>query len=830
MKKEVHLVTQYYKVVHGDLEYQVKRQREINECLERNCSLGNIDWIHLLLEEDLVADLPKGVASHSKVVCVLLGKRMTYEDVFVYYNTYLIGKVCILANSDIYFNESLEFLQHIDFRDTVIALTRYESPCKDDRNDDEKECILYGQECNLVQNNPWLKEGEIAVFSQDTWIWCQNKPLCIPDSDFFLGVTGCDNMIVRRFLQASFNVINPCNYVASIHHDFLSILPSNDNDMNNDYIEKGQVSSKRSLPIGKFQDYVFLHPSLSFPVIEIPENNCIVKTSYIASNQVIDVHEFRKQIYSTIYTSTLKALDVNSCQIDFNIVSVKKPVRLPLTENELLDDTRCIHVPRGCTSFEMSIHYAKYTVQRDVEFISKASTVTIDISTTELRPSDEAEWKEFKKIQIPSCYRTCRNLVYRLFGLSVPCRSIRFRFEGIEMSDSKLNVLVKKDSSQSLSSWIKEKSIDLILNLSLHLDYMPVIETFDHFNCIDTLNSYFQSKEPKSIEKLFAIQKQNKHFYKTLENMEKFYCSYIKMQKTLVTQNITGGRRKPGNTILITIMNRTKNILSFFDTWVQQKLLDEIIIVDWSTCDEEKRTIEGFLSSYPNYPSSLKSVLLVRVEGETDYYRTVAQNLGASFANYDKVLKLDSDISLKEDYFPVHALQENEFYVGDWKLARDENEKYTHGNIYLYTKDFFNVNGYDERIRSYGWEDSDFTQRLELSGLEKKYMNIDYTYHNPHSNFNRICNLRNTEKLFVESQHPEVLTQTNRMLLMKMSRWCHVNPRHSFLLQDSLAYEGTPLQKYILSRNKVLQDYEFPKEDYITTFQEASILVNSWYK
>ena len=250
---------------------------------------------------------------------------------------------------------------------------------------------------------------------------------------------------------------------------------------------------------------------------------------------------------------------------------------------------------------------------------------------------------------------------------------------------------------------------------------MPVIESFDHFSCLETLNNYFHNKEPKNIKTLFELQKQNKYFYKTLGNMESFYCSYVGIKRTLLSQNITGNQRKEGNSILITIMNRTKNLLSYFDTWVHQKLLDEIIIVDWSTCDEEKQTIVDFLSSYPNYPSFLKSVLLVRVEGETDYYRTVAQNVGASFANFNKVLKLDSDISLKEDSFLMHPLCQNEFYVGDWKLARNENEKYTHGNIYLFTKDFFNINGYDERIRSYGWEDSDFTQRLELSGLEKKY-------------------------------------------------------------------------------------------------------------
>jgi len=835
MSREIHLITQFYRVTNGDEEYQKKRQYEIIECLKRNCCLESIHRIHLLLEEDFVEDDEvRGLLHHPKVNLFLLGKRMTYADVFLYYNTYLLGKICILANADIYFTESLTTLQHINFKETVIALTRYELLCDYRDANGEEECILYGQECNLVKNNPWLQKGEIAVFSQDTWIWCQNEPLCVPECDFFLGVTGCDNMIVRRFLQASFHVINPCNFVASIHYDFLSTLSENESNSTSstgEYLEKGQVSSKRTMPIGNFKDYVFLHPSLSLPEKDDPMNKCLVKTSYIP--QDCEEHDFRKQIYSTIYSSTLESLYVNSCQLDLSLKSVSRPERLALTESELLLGIGSIDIPKGCTSFWISIHHAKLILQRDIDIISKASSVSIDISSKELRPYCDEEWKEWKTVKIPICYKSCRNLIFRLFDFSVPCRSIRFRFEGTQLSESKLNLLLKTDSTKSIPLWVAQNSIDLLLNLSLHLDYMPVIESFDNFTCLEILNGYFRNKEPKSIENLFKQQKQNRMFFKTIPNMEKFYCSYVNMKKTLLSQSITGTQRQNGNCILITIMNRTKNLLAYFDTWVQQNLLDGIIIVDWSTYDGNQSTIESFLSNYSYYPPTLKSVILVRIDGEKDFYRTVAQNLGASFCNFNKILKLDSDISLKKDFFVAHPLLENEFYVGDWKLARDENEKYTHGNIYLNTRDFFNINGYDERIRSYGWDDSDFTQRLELSGLKKKFLNIDYTYHNPHSNFNRICNLRDSEISLIEEEHPEILTQTNRILLLKMPRWCHVNPRHSFSLLDS-STSGcgypSPFQKYTLSRNTLLKDFEFDKEEYKEAFEQAKALVHSWYQ
>ena len=56
------------------------------------------------------------------------------------------------------------------------------------------------------------------------------------------------------------------------------------------------------------------------------------------------------------------------------------------------------------------------------------------------------------------------------------------------------------------------------------------------------------------------------------------------------------------------------------------------------------------------------------------------------FCRYDKIIKLDSEITLK-----------------------------SHLN-----SDFFNIN-YNEFIKTYGSDDTDFTLRLQMSGLDKKF-------------------------------------------------------------------------------------------------------------
>ena len=44
-----------------------------------------------------------------------------------------------------------------------------------------------------------------------------------------------------------------------------------------------------------------------------------------------------------------------------------------------------------------------------------------------------------------------------------------------------------------------------------------------------------------------------------------------------------------------------------------------------------------------------------------------AYNLGISFVQYDKLLKIDSDIKLSKDFIRSHPLDKNKFYCGKWQ-------------------------------------------------------------------------------------------------------------------------------------------------------------------
>ena len=70
-------------------------------------------------------------------------------------------------------------------------------------------------------------------------------------------------------------------------------------------------------------------------------------------------------------------------------------------------------------------------------------------------------------------------------------------------------------------------------------------------------------------------------------------------------------------------------------------------------------------------------------------------------------------------------LNENEFYRGHWERARNENEIHFNGQLFCRTTDFYEVNGYNERITTYGYDDTDLYIRIEKT-TKSKPMNFDY--------------------------------------------------------------------------------------------------------
>ena len=250
METTIVIITQYYRVRNGNPSYCLERQKEIDFCLIQNCENPFIDQIHLLLEEEI--ELSFLLEKHiKKITKKLIKKRLTYEYAFQYYNNYLTNTICILQNADIYTDETIEIIKHVNFdMKVILALNRYET----------NNHLMNGL-CNndySEHSSNYLIPYQASIWSQDAWVWKTNT-IIIPESNFELGIVGCDNYIATLFKENGYHVINPSYLVCTNHHDYLSIE-------NTEYgMSKGNVSRKTTNQIKSHNSYLFLQNLQDIP-------------------------------------------------------------------------------------------------------------------------------------------------------------------------------------------------------------------------------------------------------------------------------------------------------------------------------------------------------------------------------------------------------------------------------------------------------------------------------------------------------------------------------------------------------------------------------------
>jgi hypothetical protein len=198
------MVTQFFH--HPNKE----RQKEINECLSRNCACPHINQIVLLNESDLSShwtkvhkDGPlKGkyiIPGAEKIKQVILGTRLTYADFLKYVKDNIPTNIyTILCNADIYFGDSLLDLWKINMADKMLALLRWDV-------DETGEAKIFGPRAD----------------SQDVWIMLSTsiKQRTWKDETFrfMLGQAGCDNAFAAHMLRQGFMLSNPALTFQTYH-------------------------------------------------------------------------------------------------------------------------------------------------------------------------------------------------------------------------------------------------------------------------------------------------------------------------------------------------------------------------------------------------------------------------------------------------------------------------------------------------------------------------------------------------------------------------------------------------------------------------------------
>ena len=224
---DIIIIQQFY------IDKNPQRQNEIRNCLSFNVHNKSVTKI-ILLNERIYTNDELGVSSN-KIKQVTISKRLTYKDVFDYVQAYCKNCTIILANSDIFFDASIENVNRLGLHNNrrILCQSRIEYQLEKDLS----KCI-----------------GMDRPDSQDVWIWNESGSKINDDQlkllDFNLGKPGCDNAIV--FLMDIFSIapynlpntvkcyhyhnVNIRNYTSQdrIDMNYLGLYPSIDNTYNHD--------------------------------------------------------------------------------------------------------------------------------------------------------------------------------------------------------------------------------------------------------------------------------------------------------------------------------------------------------------------------------------------------------------------------------------------------------------------------------------------------------------------------------------------------------------------------------------------------------------------
>lgn len=197
-------VTQYY------IPTTSKRRREIQKCLERNSQSRLIDRIVLLNEKE------ESMPASSKIEQRIIGKRLTYADVFRAAAEFPLDVIVAFANADICIDDTTwKQLWDVNLENKFLALLRYDVP----ETGVVDEAKLFGPRPD--SQDTWVVRVEDIVKRQDI----------AKNLDFQFGRMGCDNAIALEMLRQKFLVINPALSLKTFHFHASGVRNYEKNDV-----------------------------------------------------------------------------------------------------------------------------------------------------------------------------------------------------------------------------------------------------------------------------------------------------------------------------------------------------------------------------------------------------------------------------------------------------------------------------------------------------------------------------------------------------------------------------------------------------------------------
>lgn len=179
----MNLLIEYFKTS----DYQ--RHSEYLTCIHENLENEYINKIYVFISDDSKLNFQS-----PKIEIVQMTERPTYKDLFEFCNKNLKNEICIVANADIIFDDTISNLKEVNLLEVFIALTRWEVFCEN------------GEWCIAPFNNS---------ASQDVWAF--QTPIKVTDEmNFNLGKLRCDNKIAK-LMSEHYEIRNPGLQIVTCH-------------------------------------------------------------------------------------------------------------------------------------------------------------------------------------------------------------------------------------------------------------------------------------------------------------------------------------------------------------------------------------------------------------------------------------------------------------------------------------------------------------------------------------------------------------------------------------------------------------------------------------
>lgn len=219
-----------------------------------------------------------------------------------------------------------------------------------------------------------------------------------------------------------------------------------------------------------------------------------------------------------------------------------------------------------------------------------------------------------------------------------------------------------------------------------------------------------------------------------------------------------------GISLVTCARNRTENLLRCLPTWLHHKQIDELIVIDWNS----DIPVRDALDEADICDSRIR---VVRVLDEPRWILTYGFNLGFRLSLFNSVMKVDADIELRRDFFDRNTLLESQFIAGNWEAA-EPGQEHINGFFYVKTGHLAAINGFNEYITTYGWDDDDIYSRLNSIGAVRTLVDTSSIFHLEHDDSSRTGEFSETQAALSDlRQMPLFHIRKNRYIASVAPSW-----------------------------------------------------------